>query len=200
MQLFLNTTSPFARVARVIVLEKGWADRVDLVWSDPWSNDPVLLAAHPQLRIPVLVTNDGQAIAESLLIAQYLDQEGSGAPLVPAEHAASVLARTSVAYGLMETAFQLVIARKYDGAQVADSSVMGQRRTAALARALHHIETSLPALPGTALSLDQITTAIALEYVIFRLPSMLPAGSFSLTQQWLAQMQQRPSLVTTAFH
>ena len=67
MQLFLNTTSPFARVARVIVLEKGLTDRVDLVWSDPWGNDPALLAAHPQLRIPVLMTNDGHAIAESLL-------------------------------------------------------------------------------------------------------------------------------------
>lgn len=200
MQLFLNTTSPFARVARVIVLEKGLNDRVDLVWSDPWGNDPALLAAHPQLRIPVLMTNDGHAIAESLLIAQYLDQCGSGTPLVPAEHAASVLARTSVAYGLMESAFNLVIARKYEGAQAADASVMGQRRLAALARALHHIETSLPALPGTALSLDQITTAVALEYVIFRLPDMLPASASWRTQQWLAQMQQRPSLVSTAFH
>ena len=83
MQLFLNATSPFARVARIAALEKGLAERVQLVWSDPWNHDPALLAVHPQLRIPVLVTDEGQAIAESLLIAQYLDQIGTGPALVP---------------------------------------------------------------------------------------------------------------------
>ena len=66
------------RVARIAALEKGLAERVQLVWSDPWNHDPALLAVHPQLRIPVLVTDEGQAIAESLLIAQYLDQIGTG--------------------------------------------------------------------------------------------------------------------------
>nr|WP_174862152.1 glutathione S-transferase N-terminal domain-containing protein [Comamonas jiangduensis] len=39
-----------------------------------------MLAAHPQLRIPVLVTGEGHAISESLLIAQYLEHIGSGPP------------------------------------------------------------------------------------------------------------------------
>ena len=84
MQLFLNTTSPFARVARVVALEKGLADQLELVWCDPWNNYPALLAQHPQARIPVLVTDDGQAIAESLLIAQYLDHMGRVPRLIPA--------------------------------------------------------------------------------------------------------------------
>ncbi len=132
MQLFLNATSPFARVARVAALHHGLADQLTLVWSDPWNQDPALLAAHPQLRIPVLVTAEGHAISESLLIAQYLDHIGSGPALVPADHSAAVLARASVAYGLMESAFNVVIARKYEGTAVADASVLGQRRLAAL--------------------------------------------------------------------
>ncbi|MBO1925749.1 glutathione S-transferase N-terminal domain-containing protein [Staphylococcus epidermidis] len=56
---------------------------------DPWANDPALPAVHPQARIPVLLTEDGHAIAESLLIAQYLDTLGRGASLLPAQEMAA---------------------------------------------------------------------------------------------------------------
>ncbi|MGE8396125.1 MAG: glutathione S-transferase N-terminal domain-containing protein, partial [Comamonas sp.] len=173
MQLFLNASSPFARLARVVALEKGLADQLQLVWCDPWNNDPALLAEHPQARIPVLVTDDGQAISESLLIAQYLDHIGHGKSLVPAAQMSAILARTSVAYGLMEAAFNVVIARKYEG-QAADSSMMGQRRLAAMGRALAQLEKSVSTPMDAQITLDQIATAVALAYVQFRLPALLP--------------------------
>lgn len=199
MQFFLNATSPFARLARVVALEKGLADRLTLVWSDPWNNDPALLAAHPQLRIPVLVTDEGPAISESLLIAQYLDHLGTGPALVPAAQAATVLARTSVAYGLMEAAFNVVIARKYEGAAVADASVMGQRRLAALHRVLEQLEPSPPAPLADTVTLDQLATAVALAYVAFRLPELLAPLPLGPVRAWLQQAEQRPSLQATAF-
>jgi len=198
MQLFLNATSPFARLARVAALEKGLAARIELVWCDPWNNDPALLAAHPQLRIPVLVTDDGHAISESLLIAQYLDQFGSGPALVPAVHRAEVLARTSVTYGLMEAAFGVVIARKNDGADVADASVMGQRRLAAIARVLAQLEATVPATVEH-WTLDVLCTVIALEYVRFRLPALLPVGAYPRVEAWLALAGQRTHLRETQF-
>ena len=206
MQLFLNTTSPFARLVRVAAIEKGCINQVQLHGCDPWSNAPALLAQHPQARIPVLVTEAGDAIAESLLIAQYLDQLDGPARLVPAEHASAVLARTSVAYGLMEAAFNVVIARKNDGALVADASLMGQRRLAAIDRVLVQLEAAPPAtIPHKtghttgALTLDQITTVVALAYVQFRLPALLPIGGYPQLCQWLAHAEQRPSLHSTQF-
>lgn len=198
MQLFLNATSPFARVARVAALAKGLAQQLQLVWADPWNADPALLAAHPQLRIPVLVTDNGEAIAESLLIAQYLDHIGTGPQLVPADSMAAVLARTSVAYGLMEAAFGVVIARKYDGAEVADASVMGQRRLAAIARVLALWEAQPPAAPQP-LQLDNLCAAVALDYVRFRLPALLPAATYPRLHAWLAQALQHPHLHATQF-
>jgi len=198
MQLFLNTTSPFARVARIAALEKGLAERVQLVWSDPWNHDPALLAVHPQLRIPVLVTDEGQAIAESLLIAQYLDQIGTGPALVPPTQCAAVLAQASVGYGLMEAAFAVVIARKYQGAE-ADASVLGQRRLAALGRTLAQLEQTPPRPVGADFSLDQITVAVGLEYVRFRLPALLPAETTPQLHAWLEAARQRPSLHATRF-
>ena len=198
MQLFLNATSPFARVARVAALHHGLAGQLTLVWSDPWNQDPALLAAHPQLRIPVLVTAEGHAISESLLIAQYLDHIGSGPALVPADHSAAVLARASVAYGLMESAFNVVIARKYEGAAVADASVLGQRRLAALNRALTLLENAPPALQEH-LTLDVLCTAVVLDYVRFRLPQLLPAQRYPQLHAWLAQALQQPHLHATRF-
>lgn len=195
MRLFLNATSPFARVARVVALEKGL--NPELVWCDPWSNDPALLAVHPQGRIPVLVTEGGHAVAESLLIAQYLDAHGSGPTLLPPTQMATILARTSVGYGLMEAAFSTVIARKHDAQ--ADTTVLGQRRNAALQRALAALEAHPPAPAAETVTLDQLVVAIAAEYVQFRLPGTLTPAQHPQLSQWLHTMAQRPHLVATAF-
>lgn len=202
MKLFLNATSPFARLARVAALEKGLGSGLELVWCDPWSNDPVLLAVHPQARIPVLLTADGQAIGESLLIAQYLDALDGQPSLVPAAQAAAVLAATSLGYGLMEAAFAVTIGRKHEGA-AADQGLMGQRRLAAMGRDLELLEQSaqswLPPEAGQALRLDQIAIAVALEYVGFRLPELLPQGAYPALRAWLQAVRLRPSLADTAF-
>lgn len=195
MRLFLNATSPFARVARVTALEKGL--NPELVWCDPWANDPALLAVHPQGRIPVLLTSDGHAIAESLLIAQYLDGQGQGPSLLPAHGVASTLARTSVGYGLMEAAFNTVIARKHDAS--ADATVIGQRRLAAMQRALVTLEGDVPQPQGEAVTLDQLVIAIASEYVNFRLPGLITALQYPQLCRWLQDMARRPHLAATAF-
>lgn len=195
MHLFLNATSPFARVARVVALEKGLSP--ELVWCDPWGNDPALLAVHPQGRIPVLVTDDGHAIAESLLIAQYLDAEGFGPSLLPAQDMAATLACVSVGYGLMEAAFSTMIARKHDAN--ADASVLGQRRLAAMPRALERLESALPAPLSSSATLDQLVVAIAAEYVNFRLPGNITADRHPQLCRWLKAMAQQPHLAATAF-
>ena len=201
MQLFLNATSPFARLARVVAIEKGLIQHIELVWCDPWNNDPALLAQHPQARIPVLVTPQGPAIAESLLIAHYLDAMGSAPRLVPSTQAATVLACTSVAYGLMETAFQRVITRKHEGGAIADASILGQRRQAAMQRTLEQLEhTALPTpacAADTPVHLGHLSLAVALDYVRFRLPELLPP--YPRCDAWLSAMLQRPSLQDTAW-
>jgi glutathione S-transferase len=81
MQLLLNQTSPYARVARLTALEAGLGDRLELVWSDPWNEDAQLLAANPVNKVPVLITDEGIALSETLLICVYLHQRAGGGPL-----------------------------------------------------------------------------------------------------------------------
>ena len=98
----------------------------------------------------------------------------------------------------MEAAFNIVIARKYEGA-AADASVMGQRRLAAITRALAQLEKQLSAPAEAQLTLDQIATAVALAYVQFRLPALLPQADYPQLHAWLQSAEQHEALAQTRF-
>ena len=71
MQLLANTTSPFVRIARICLIEKGVEVEPTLV--DPWADDARLRAANAATRVPTLLLDDGTPLSESLLIAQWLE-------------------------------------------------------------------------------------------------------------------------------
>ena len=56
MQLLANTTSPYVRIVRVAMIEKGLDVEPTLV--DPWADDPRLRAANAASRVPTLITDD----------------------------------------------------------------------------------------------------------------------------------------------
>ncbi|MNR83749.1 putative GST-like protein YibF [compost metagenome] len=198
MQLLLNRTSPYARVARVVALEKGYADELTLVWSDPWNEDATLLQHNPVRRVPVLVTDDGHSIAESLLIASYLDHAGSGASLLPAAQYAQVLHLTGLAQGLIDAAFTTMIMRKYHGAEI-DDSVLGQRRLQAIARTLPVLDAAYATPATSELTLADIVTAVALDYIAFRLPEIAWQEQYPALTALRTRMMQRPSFSLTVF-
>ena len=43
MHLYINTTSPFVRLVRLAIEEKGLADRVELEIVDPWADPEAFL-------------------------------------------------------------------------------------------------------------------------------------------------------------
>ena len=69
---------------------------------------------------------------------------------------------------------------------------------AALDRALTLLENAPPALQEH-LTLDVLCTAVALDYVRFRLPQLLPAQRYPQLHAWLAQALQQPHLHATRF-
>lgn len=66
MHLLANTTSPYVRLARMALIEKGVEVEPTIV--DPWADDPRLRAANAATRVPTLVLDDGTPMTESLLI------------------------------------------------------------------------------------------------------------------------------------
>jgi len=73
MKLYGTLTSPYARLTRIVMLEKGLGDRVELVWTKTRVADDPILAIHPSGRVPVLILDDGTVLEDTALIVDYLD-------------------------------------------------------------------------------------------------------------------------------
>ncbi|WP_026172669.1 glutathione S-transferase family protein [Asticcacaulis benevestitus] len=83
MKLFISPTSVFARKVRIVVREKGLADRVEEITRIPVEAAPDLVAANPLSQIPALIDDSGVAWTDSGLISAWLDTQGSGPCLLP---------------------------------------------------------------------------------------------------------------------
>ncbi|MHB0776631.1 glutathione S-transferase family protein [Halomonas sp. WWR20] len=202
LTLFLNRTSPYARVARIAALEKKLGERLTLHWVDPWQNDPALLAVSPVAKVPVLVLKDGTAITETLLITRMLDAFGPGPALFPETELPQVLRLAGLGQGLLDAAFQTVIARKYES-KAADDSVLGRRRLAAIERLLIVLEQELAPRHRYAddahLTMDDIILSVALDYVSFRLGELDWKTRFPALGAWQDARLSRESFHLTAF-
>jgi glutathione S-transferase len=73
MKLYVTPTSPYARMAMIVRLEKDIADRVELVWTRTRNPDDPMLAINPSGRIPFLLLDDGTGFEDTDVIVPFLD-------------------------------------------------------------------------------------------------------------------------------
>ena len=199
MELYLNATSPYARLVRIVLLEKGLADTVTLKWCDPWADDAELLKANPAGRIPALVTEEGTTLSESMLIAVYLDSVSPNPPMLPAASRGDVLHLAGLGQNLMDAAFTTVIARKHYGNEI-DESELGQRRSRAIQRLLKQLNNELgEKQQASNVNLGEIAIAVALDYLAFRLLEVNWKEEYPRLLAWHAGVTARGSFQETAF-
>src|SRR5215213_1448511 len=78
MKLYITPGSPYARKARIVVIEKGLEARVEIVRAETRRADSPYYRINPSGRVPYLIRDDDVGLEESALICRYLDQlEGS---------------------------------------------------------------------------------------------------------------------------
>lgn len=73
MKLYITSGSPYARMARIVVLEKRLENRVEIIAAKTRVADSPYYAINPSGRVPYLVGDDGVGREESALICSYLD-------------------------------------------------------------------------------------------------------------------------------
>jgi len=73
MKLHITPGSPYARMARIVVLEKGLADKVEVVLAKTRTPDSPYYAINPSGRVPFLELTDAGGFEDSPVICQYLD-------------------------------------------------------------------------------------------------------------------------------
>lgn len=73
MKLYVTYTSPYARLARIVVAEKKLEDRVEIVEARTRAADSPYYRINPSGRVPYLVSAAGVGMEDSQLICAYLD-------------------------------------------------------------------------------------------------------------------------------
>jgi len=73
MKLYITYISPYARLARILVLEKGMSERVEIVEAKTRAVDSPYYRINPSGRVPYLVDDAGIGMEDSQLICSYLD-------------------------------------------------------------------------------------------------------------------------------
>jgi len=73
LKLYITPGSPYARMARIVVLEKGLQDRVEVLTAKTRTADSPYYGVNPSGRVPYLVCSDGVGLEESAIICAYLD-------------------------------------------------------------------------------------------------------------------------------
>ena len=73
MKLYVTYTSPYARLARIIVIEKALEDRVETIEAKTRTRDSPYYQINPSGRVPYLVDDASNGMEDSQLICAYLD-------------------------------------------------------------------------------------------------------------------------------
>jgi glutathione S-transferase len=73
MKLYITPGSPYARMVRIVILEKGLENRVETIVAKTRTKDSPYYHINPSGRVPYLINAEGAGLEESALICAYLD-------------------------------------------------------------------------------------------------------------------------------
>ena len=73
MKLYITPGSPYARIARIVMLEKGLESRVEIVAAQTRMANSPYYGINPSGRVPYLMRDDGVGLEDSAVICRYLD-------------------------------------------------------------------------------------------------------------------------------
>ena len=74
MKLYITPGSPYARIARIVVIEKRLEGRVEVIAARTRVADSPYYRINPSGRVPYLMRDDGVGLEESSVVCAYLDR------------------------------------------------------------------------------------------------------------------------------
>ncbi len=198
MKLYISAGSPYARMARIVILEKGLQDRVEIIVAQTRREGSPYYAINPSGRVPYLVRDDGVGMEESQLICAWLDHV-DGRPRFdhPTGEAGwearrlEALAR-SMTDGIAVWTRELTRPEKERSPTILKHEADRSQRLADLWETM----LSLPAMRGD-LCMTQITLACALGMDV-RTPGFVWRPGHPRLEAWYNRLAALPSFVATA--
>ena len=190
--------SPFCRKVRIVLREKGLD--FELKTENLWQRREEFLALNPAGEVPVLVEEDGAALADSTAICEYLEECYPDPPLLPGQPAERAEVRRLVAW--FDRKFSAEVSDNLVGEKILKRFL---RRGAPDARAIragkenihYHLDyigwltERRSWLAGSSLSLADIAAAAHISAVDYL--GDVPWDEHEPAKDWYARIKSRPS-------
>ena len=198
MKLIIATPSPFARKARVALIEKGIA--CDIQIDEPWNPDTHAPALNPLGKIPILILDNGNVIHDSKIIVEYLETLERPPQLVPADPVPRLQHRQieATADGVCDAVVLIVLERsRRAGLQSADWVARQRAKVDAGTRWLAATLGSRDWFVDDEFGLADVAVGCMLGYLDLRLPDFDWRARHANLARFAGQVFERPSFVAT---
>lgn len=198
MDLVISPTSPYARKARIVRLEKGLQDRVQVIAANPLAADSRPVIQNPLGKVPSLILDDGTVLFDSPVICAYLDtiDEAPALTSFSGNRRWECERAQALGDGIMDAAFSLVMERRRDQSEQSESWLQRWRRN--IIYGLAAIEQDIR-VRGSIYDIGSISCAVALGYLDFRLPDIDWSKNHADLHSWYGKFINRPSFRMTSY-
>jgi len=198
MKLYITPMSPYARLARIVVIEKALNDRVDIVQAKTRSVGSPYYQINPSGRVPYLVTDAGIGMEDSQLICAYLDSLDGRPQFHHQSHDSDWAYRRLEASARSMCDGISVWTREMQRHETERSPTVLAHEAARMQRMADFFETQVVEPPlQEPLGMAQLILTVALEAAQKRGPGSLTDGRPRLAT-WLRRMFELPSVRATA--
>jgi glutathione S-transferase len=198
MKIFYSAASPYVRKCIVVAHELGLADRIEhlAAAAHPINRDPNIVAKNPLGKLPALITDDGQALFDSRVICEYLNDLGKG-NLQPqiGNLRWQILTEQSLGDGILDAA----LLARYEGFMRPEALRWAEWSAGQMAKihsGIQYIEDHC-ANWGDSVDIGKISLACALGYLDFRFATTDWRTQYPKTAAWHLKFNARPSMQAT---
>jgi len=199
MKLIGSLTSPYVRKVRIVFSEKK-VD-VDLQLENVWAADTKITNSNPLGKVPCLILEDGEAIYDSRVIAEYADALSPVSKLIPTDNRerASVKTWEALADGITDAGILARLERTWRPAEE-QSSAWVDRQMGKIQNSLRQMSEILGEnawCHGNQMTLADIATGCALGWLVLRFPNIQWQTQYPNLDRLYQKLLQRPSFIET---
>jgi glutathione S-transferase len=199
MKLIGSVTSPYVRKVRVVLAEKKLDYAFEL--ENVWSQDTKISASNPLGKVPCLVMEDGSAMYDSRVIAEYLDTLTPVCKLLPANSRdrANVKVWEALADGVGDAAVLAYLERTQRPAEL-QSQAWIDRQMGKVSNSLQVMSDNLGEQPfcmGIHYTLADVAVGCVLGWLLLRFPAIDWRGEHPNLARLFDKLSERPSFKDT---
>ena len=196
MKLYYSVPSPYARKARMVLIEARLEGQVETEAIDPWADPAGYRDENPLGKVPALVRDDGPPLFQSNAVCEYLSAAGSG-QLYPSAGPArwTALRQLALADGILDASVTVRMELTFhEPGQISQKLV--ERQELSVGLATDALEREVDALDGP-VTIGQIAVACALGYRDFRFADVEWRANHPRLADWFTGFRQRASMTAT---